>query len=367
MEKVLGQDEIDALFKTILASAPKVTSASPAAVAVSALAEPEPSAVAPRRRSSFAPSSDAYNFARAGQINTEQMRAISTVNDLFARSVTHNLGAWLRTSFQVNLVSAEQLSYADFLTRVPEMAYVCTVRLEPLGALAVLELDLTLAAPVIDLLLGGPGRPGAMRELTDIEDSILTSVVEILCRELTSAWEPVGLVFRFEKRELLNQVQRLLPLPERTLCVSFEIRMPEAQGILNLSLPAVVSNTILRQLMLEREHARKHRPQTRARMAELLGHAGWGAALQLPPVRIRARELAGLAPGQVLRLPLKGEIEAQMLVGGLAVFRATPVRRGDHRAARLTGLQAAAPGTAVGERLKPGMGMRAGRPVRSTV
>lgn len=90
--------------------------------------------------------------------------------------------AWLRTGFLVNLVSAEQLAYADFLTRVPEMAYVCTVRLEPVGALAVLELDLALAAPVIDLLLGGPGRPGEMRELTDIEDSILTSVVEILCR-----------------------------------------------------------------------------------------------------------------------------------------------------------------------------------------
>ena len=38
-----------------------------------------------------------YNFSSAGQISTEQLRAISMLNDLFARNLTHNLAAWLRT------------------------------------------------------------------------------------------------------------------------------------------------------------------------------------------------------------------------------------------------------------------------------
>ena len=46
------------------------------------------------------------------------------------------------------------------------------VRLEPLGALAVLQLDLALAPPIVDLLLGGDGREGPLRELTDIEEAI---------------------------------------------------------------------------------------------------------------------------------------------------------------------------------------------------
>ena len=64
------------------------------------------------------------------------------MTDLFARNLTHNLAAWLRTRFQVNLVSAEQILFSEFLLRIPEISYVASVRMEPLGALAVLQLDL---------------------------------------------------------------------------------------------------------------------------------------------------------------------------------------------------------------------------------
>ncbi len=103
-----------------------------------------------------------YNFSSAGQISTEQLRAISMLNDLFARNLTHNLAAWLRTRFQVNLVSAEQIQFNEFLLRIPEISYVASVRLEPLGALSVLQLDLGLAPPIIDLLLGGDGKDGPL-------------------------------------------------------------------------------------------------------------------------------------------------------------------------------------------------------------
>jgi len=50
-----------------------------------------------------------------------------------ARNLTHNLAAWLRSRFQVNLVSAEQIQFNEFLLRIPEISYVASVRLEPLG------------------------------------------------------------------------------------------------------------------------------------------------------------------------------------------------------------------------------------------
>src|ERR1700760_2399612 len=148
MEKALKQDEIDALFR--------------AARTQAETAVPHVGKIQP------------YSFTRAGQINNEQMRAISLLNDLFARNLAHNLGVWLRTAFEVKLVSAEQMSFNEFMLGIPDLAYVGSVRLEPLGALSVLQLDLALAPPMIDLLLGGGGQPGTVRELTDIEESILT-------------------------------------------------------------------------------------------------------------------------------------------------------------------------------------------------
>ena len=149
MDKPLAQEEIDALFAAARTRGSSVKE------------QPANAAFQP------------FTFSRVGQINREQMRAISLLNDNFARNLTHNLGAFLRCHFQVALASAEQLPYSEFIERIPEICYVASVRLEPLGAVCGLELDLALALPMIDLLLGGEGRAAAVRELTDIEESIL--------------------------------------------------------------------------------------------------------------------------------------------------------------------------------------------------
>ncbi len=310
MEKTLQQDEIDALFE-----AARVVSV-------------EGGSNEERRVM-------AYNFSSAGQISTDQLRAISMLNDLFARNLTHNLAAWLRTRFQVNLVSAEQIPFNEFLLRIPEISYVASVRLEPLGALSVLQLDLALAPPIIDLLLGGDGREGPLRELTDIEEAILGSVAEIICRELTAAWQPVSLSFNFERRQMQTQIARVMSVGEKTLCLSFEIRMPHTSGLLNLAFPAVVSNTILRRLTSDWGRRRRHTHETRARMDASARRIPFGACLQLSPVRLPATVLENLEPGAILHLDVPANRMPEWRVAGRLLARASAVRQGVHRAARM--------------------------------
>jgi len=259
IEKELGQEEIDALFQ---------------AARTRSEAAPE----APRSR--VLP----WSFSRSGQISNEQLRAISMLNDIFARNLTHHLSAWFRSRVQVSLVSAEQIQFSEFLLRIPELAYVCSVRLDPLRATSVLQMDLTTAPSMIDLLLGGDGESPEARELTDIEEAILSG---------------------------------------------------ETSGLLNLAFPAVASNTILRRLAGEKARHRRHSEETRGRMRELAGSARTRASLHLPTVRVAAGELGGLRPGSVLRFDLTARTPAQFRAGGLALFSAAPVGRADHRAAEI--------------------------------
>jgi flagellar motor switch protein FliM len=312
MEKMLKQDEIDALFE--------------AARTETAQGEPRDEV-----RAKVVP----YSFASAGQISTEQLRAISMLNDLFARNLTHNLAALLRTRFQVNLVSAEQIPFNEFMLRIPEISYVTSVRLEPLGARSVLQLEMSLAPPIIDLLLGGGGREGTLRELTDIEESILGSVVESICRELTVAWQPVGLSFSFERRQMLTQVARVISVNEKTLCLSFEIRMPHGSGLLNLAFPAVVSNAILRRLTVDFGRGSRQPSETRRILEERVRRIRFGTSLQLPAVRIPATAIENLGPGDVIRLNLPGQASPLWCAAGQVFTAAQAVRQGAHRAARL--------------------------------
>ena len=317
MGKQLAQAEIDALF----------------AAAETPSQKPGPPSVEPLER---------YNFSRAGQISNDQMRAISSVNDLFARNLMHTLGAWMRAPFKMNLVSGEQLQFSEFLERLSAPTYICAIRLEPLGAIGLLELELSLALPIVDVLLGGEGAAGATRELTEIEEAILISVIEVAVQELNSAWQSVGLEFVFEKRESEAAVARMMMGGERTLCVSFEAHLPAAQGAINLCLPAVVLNAILRRLISEGDRPRRRSKETQSRMRDLIGEGKIDAILQLPTMRLRASELSALAPGMILRLPLRRQSTLELRVGGLQVALADAIKMGEHRGAQLRGAVATA-------------------------
>jgi len=204
-----------------------------------------------------------------------------------------------------------------------------------LGALSVIQVDLGLAPPIIDLLLGGEGKEGPLRELTDIEESILASVVEIICRELTAAWQPVGLSFNLERRLMQTQVARIMSVNEKTLCLSFEIRMSHGSGLLNLAFPAVVANTVLQRLTSEWGRKRHHAAKTRARMEAAVRQIQFGGALQLPSVRLKASAIENLERGSVVRLDLSANTDAELIVGGQHLVNAHAIRLGTHRAARI--------------------------------
>jgi flagellar motor switch protein FliM len=273
----------------------------------------------------------------AGQIGQEQMRSISLLHEGFARSLTHSLGAYLRTAFTAALVSAEHLSYRDFLQTLPEVTYLASCKLSPVGAIALLQLDLAVAFPLLDLLLGGEGKgtPPA-RAITEIEEQILETVVQVICRELQTAWQVLALEFQFDQRQQSEKAQHLMALDEKTLALSFEITLPDSRGTLNLAVPAVVSNALLRKLATEWSRSR---PRVRAdsdqRIRERLLACPFPLELGLTSLPVPLRELAELAPGSLLVLRREVDKPATLLVSGREMFRAAVARRGPARVAQV--------------------------------
>jgi len=315
MEKVLNQDEIDALF----GAAQREGGLGPQA--------------APRHRYVVP-----CNFRREGRINKDQVRSIGALHETFARNLTHSLGAYLRVLFDVNLVSVEQLPFAEFVQRLPEISYVTSVSLQPLAAVGAVQIDLTLAFPIIDLLLGGQGRTQARaRDITEIEDQILESVVKIVCQELQSTWQPLlDLELSFDQRLDRNALQRLLPPDERVLALSFEVHMPEVQGVLNLVFSGGVSSALLKTLSQEWSHHRFRGPTLgdSATRDRILG-CSFPVELRLDKVPLRGSEVLGLDPGRVLVLRRRVGEPARLMISGDPAFQAQPVRQGTRRAAHI--------------------------------
>lgn len=317
MEKILSQEEIDAL----------VHKAQGKMTAEQSVATKQPTVTL-------------CNFRQAGLVSREQLRSVSMLHDTFAKNLTHSLGAYLRGEFEVNLVSVEQLTFNEFLQHVPEVNYVTSVNLRPLDALAAVELDLPLAFPIIDLLLGGNGHAKAeVREVTEIEEEILGSVMQVICRELQTTWQPVlQLDFRIDQRQRQAQILRLMTPNERILSLSFEIRMSEVGGLLNVAFPAVASNALLRKLAQEGSY-RKQRGASGGslHLRDRLERCRFLTELVLPPSPIPAKKLLSMHVGQILPLLHKIGEPALFTVAGKALFTAQPVRTNNNRSAEIIG------------------------------
>lgn len=282
-----------------------------------------------------------WDVHRAGQIGREQLHAVTQLHESFARNLTHSLGAYLRVVFTAALVSAEHLTYREFLERIPETTYLAACKLEPMGVIAALQLDLKVAFPIVDLLLGGEGKSiTATREMTEIEEQIVESVARIVCRELGTAWQAVDLQVGFEKRMEAGEAQRLMPADEKTLSLSFEVTMSEVRGSLNLAVPVSLSHALLRKISAEwNERRPQRRGEGRERLKRRLLDCPFSLELGANGLRAAVSELSRLVPGQLLSLRRSATDPASLLVAGVEMFRAVPARSGEMRAARVLALE----------------------------
>jgi flagellar motor switch protein FliM len=311
MERVLTQDEIDAMVRQALGRQDG--------------SKPETRSIKP------------CTFRQSGQLTGEQVAAVNGMHEGFARSLTQSLGAYLRVSFEVNLVSVEQLSYSEFLERIPEVTYMMCFEVEQMSAEAAMQIDHSLVFPLVDILLGGNGACEILsREISEIEEHIMEGVARIICRELETAWTPLGIKLALEKRQSPAQMQNLLSPTEKTLCLSFEVKVAEATGTLNLVFPVSVSNSLIRKLSVDRGYGR-HRTHDRAggRLTAKMMDCIFPIQLALPTIKLPIQTVVGLAPQGLYDLGIPVRKSPSLVIAGREAFEANPVRHGRQRAAQV--------------------------------
>jgi flagellar motor switch protein FliM len=323
MRKILTQEEIDALF-----SAAKVS--------------PKGGAAIPRKNVK------PCDLRKLGTLNAEQVRVITTLHESFARRLGGSLGAYLRVGFEMNLVSVEQIMYSEFVSRLPELTYLASLRVMPIDARATIQADLSLVFPIVELVLGGSGsEPIDPRELTEIEEQIFETVVRLIARDLQTTWAPVlDIDIVFDLRQQHTQIQTLMLPMEKVLSLTFEIRLPDSRGSLNLAFPAVVSNALLRKLSVQWSYfERTPSREVRRQLQERLMESRFDVNLSLPPSPLSIREIVALEPGRVLVLPKRVHEPIHLNVAGKPMFRAYPIRHGPNRGARIERRIPLRPGT----------------------
>ncbi|MDX2148002.1 MAG: flagellar motor switch protein FliM [Planctomycetota bacterium] len=325
MPDVLGQSDIDALLASA-ETAPVVEEVKEARVFSRN-----------KRLDGEQPEVKPYDFKRPERVSKDQMRALQTLHEAFARNFGASLSGFLRTIIEVRVASCEQMTYSEFIAGLPNPTSFNLLTTEGLEGQMCLEISPLIIYPIIDRLLGGttqdlfiPQRP-----MTLIETRLISNVTNRGLIAMAEAWASVKkLEFAISATESNPQLVQIVPPNEVVVVISFELKMTNRAGTMNLCIPYNVIEPLMAELSAQSWFSASRNQKSKdvqRRIEQRLSSAPLTVTALLAETTITVRDLMAMAPGDLIVTEKHAEEPIQLCVEGQPKFTASI---GQHKGVR---------------------------------
>ena len=312
-DRVLSQQEIENVFKSVQQKSP--------ADELANRAEP-------------------YDFRRPDRIAKDQLRAMHTIHETFARSIGSSLSAFLRAYVAVNIVSVEQLSFAEFSRSLPSPTCLLNLGMVGFDNSALMELNPSIVFPVLELILGGANATASKieREISEIERAILDSFFRILIKDLKDAWRlvPAALDFRIDGFETDPQLLQILSPNEAVVAISIELRVGEIAGMMNIGIPSIIIKMLGQRMDQHGVRRTELTEGEQSRILRLLRPAAIRVDTRLTGPTLTVRDLLNLKVDDVLSFDYPVQRPMNVTFNGRRKYLGQIVATGRKRAVELS-------------------------------
>jgi len=265
-----------------------------------------------------------YDFKRPNRVSKEQLRAVKGIHDKMARNLASQVSSIMRSIVEIQLHSVDQMTYGEFLMSLPSPTSFNVFTMKPLDGSCVIEINPSIAFPMIDRLLGGSGESyESTRELTDIELNLLDAILRIVMQRLKEAWSPITDMYpNVESKESSPNVVQIVSQNEIVIMVVMEIIIGNSSGMINLCYPVIYLEPILsrlanRDIMLGETSAKKSRNKE---LKTLVGRAEVFVEALLGRTIMNVGELLDLHEGDILRLDRPADDHAIVTIDRKDIF-----------------------------------------------
>ncbi|MGP1561950.1 MAG: flagellar motor switch protein FliM [Helicobacteraceae bacterium] len=207
-----------------------------------------------------------YDFKRPNRVSKEQLRTFRSIHDKMVRTLSSQISSTMRSIVEIQLHSVDQMTYGEFLMSLPSPTSFNVFSMKPLEGSGVLEINPSIAFPMIDRLLGGKGEAyDSNRDFTDIEFNLLDTILKVIMQNLKDAWAQVTELFPVvEARESSPNVIQIVAQNEIVVMVVMEIIIGHTSGMMNICYPVIALEPILsklaaRDVMVSETNSKKSR------------------------------------------------------------------------------------------------------------
>jgi len=282
-----------------------------------------------------------YDFKRPERVSKDQMRALQTLHESFARNFGASLSGFLRTIVEVKVANCEQMTYAEFISGLPNPTSFNLMQAKPLEGQMCLEISPLIIYPIIDRLLGGtnaelfiPQRP-----MTLIETRLIGKVTSRGLAALGEAWQSIKAInFEITATESNPQLVQIVPPNEVVVVIGFELKMANRAGTMNLCIPYNVIEPIVSDLSSQswfNVPKSGRGVEMKARISSTLGRAPLTVTGLLAETTITLHDLMTLSVGDIVATERPASSPVVLCVENEKAFLANIGKFKDQRALKV--------------------------------
>ncbi len=322
---------------------PAVAESAPAtSESAAAPATPEPATVVPVAESPAKNGTERFDFRQTALLTTNELRRLRKRHDEYAQSLAARLSMTLRLDFELQVTKLQTTTFQNFSTSLGSpITHLTLFKVEPLRGIGVLEINPRLGLAIVDRLMGGAGRaPASNQDLNDVEVSLLDQISLVILGEWCNHWlRYQDLHASLLGHETSGRYLQTSPADSVVLVLTMQAKLGECTESLQIALPFVSMEPLIRQLNRELEKAEEKKPSpevARPKWNPLLGEVTVAITAEWHRLELTAREVTRLKVGDVLELDPEAANCVQVRLGGKPKFIGRLGARGKRRAVELT-------------------------------
>ncbi len=275
-------------------------------------------------------------------VSYERLPMLEVVFDRLVRMMTTSLRNFTSDNVEVSLGNITSIRFGDYLNSIPLPAILGVFRAEEWDNYGLLTVDSSLIYSIVDVLLGGRRGNAAMRiegrPYTTIERSLVETMVEVVLKDLSGAFEPLSPVnFVYDRLETNPRFATIARPANAAILIRLRVDMEDRGGRIELLLPYATLEPV-RELLLQMFMGEKFGRDSiwESHLATEL----WYTQVQIEAVLdekvMELGQVMELEAGDTVMFNSTRESEVELRCGGVPLLSGRMGRVGSNMAIRVT-------------------------------
>ena len=306
MEKILSQDEVNALLKGI-ESGDVTTTASTA----------------------DSNGAHSYDLTSHDRVVRGRMPTLEIITERFARIFQISMSTNLKKIVDVHTSSVEVMKFGEFMKQIPLPSCLNILKMDPLKGFSLMIIDPNMAFLLVDHSFGGKGQTHVKvegRDFTPIEHRIINRIVNISLQDLEKAWKPVHPVkIQLSRIEINPQFASIATPTEVVVVITFEVEVDSTPGKMYLCIPYPSIEPIKEKLQAgyQSDHYEVDN-QWMDRFKKQLLECPVTATIELGETMVKVQDILSLNVGDVIVIDKQVDEQISAKIEGVLKFEGRP-------------------------------------------